>query len=397
MKNNHSEKNPLNVSAYSSGVNILENDPLEEIFELNMGDFLTEHLINSDLANKIGKRHDKNVNLKNQLKELISIYSIDNTLTLLGFNSSEEQIIYNSIAHTICKMLNLEFCNIYTQKKNEELKLSGTSLDTQIEISKEVLKSQEREEIIELYNNENQILIFPMRNNFECIGAIEVARKNKRPLEFEYQELIKITAGLFVTSLGLQKLIDEVQKVLGDDVIVTTSELQNLRAQLTILIGDLGDQQQAFVEKIAQAVDLKGKGGSSHSRHVAELSKELCMKLGLGDKTTDLIYWAGMLQNIGQITIDDKLFNKSEKLTKEEWEKLQDHPNAGVTLLMNINFMSEVIPYIHYQKERWNGEGKPEGLEGNSIPFGSRIISLADAYCFSVGTFFHKRAISISK
>ena len=48
---------------------------------------------------------------------------------------------------------------------------------------------------------------------------------------------------------------------------------------------------------------------------------------------------------------------------------------------MNINFMSEVVPYIHYQRERWNGQGAPEGLNGHSIPFGSRIIAVADAYC----------------
>ena len=47
---------------------------------------------------------------------------------------------------------------------------------------------------------------------------------------------------------------------------------------------------------------------------------------------------------------------------------------------MNINFLSEVIPYIHYHKERWDGKGEPEGLSGNSIPFGSRIIAVADAY-----------------
>ncbi len=47
---------------------------------------------------------------------------------------------------------------------------------------------------------------------------------------------------------------------------------------------------------------------------------------------------------------------------------------------MNINFLSEVIPYIHYHKERWDGRGEPEGLKGNSIPFGSRIIAVADAY-----------------
>ena len=47
---------------------------------------------------------------------------------------------------------------------------------------------------------------------------------------------------------------------------------------------------------------------------------------------------------------------------------------------MNINFLSEVIPYIHYHKERWDGKGEPEGLSGQSIPFGSRIIAVADAY-----------------
>ena len=47
---------------------------------------------------------------------------------------------------------------------------------------------------------------------------------------------------------------------------------------------------------------------------------------------------------------------------------------------MNINFLSEVIPYIHYHKERWDGKGEPEGLKGMSIPLGSRIIAIADAY-----------------
>ena len=98
------------------------------------------------------------------------------------------------------------------------------------------------------------------------------------------------------------------------------------------------------------------------------------------EKTKDLIYYAGLLQNIGKITLPESLFTNKGKLSKEEWEKLQNHPNVGVNLLMNINFLSEVIPYIHYHKERWDGGGEPEGLKGNSIPFGSRIIAVADAY-----------------
>ena len=61
---------------------------------------------------------------------------------------------------------------------------------------------------------------------------------------------------------------------------------------------------------------------------------------------------------------------------------------------MNINFLSEVIPYIHYHKERWDGGGEPEGLKGNSIPFGSRIIAVADAYTAMTSDRSYREAMS---
>ena len=380
--NHKSEGKEQGVSIYSRSINLLDDDPLEEIFALNLGDFLTEHLINPELAHKIGdKVRDKNESLKEQLRELVSIYSIDNTLSLLGFKNNEDYVIYNSIAKTIKLMLSLDECNIYLSKKGEKLKLCGSSNDKKTDkIEDYILNCHKDEKDIVFIKDGRQISVFPMKNNFECIGSIEVIRAQDKPIEEQFADLIKITAGLFVTSLGLQKLIDEVNRLICQKV-VSTSELQNLRAQLTAIIGDLGDQQQAFVEKLAYAVDCKGKYENNHSRRTAELSREICHYLELNEKTTDLIYYAGLLQNIGKITLSDELFCKKEELTKEEWEKLQEHPNAGVGLLMNINFMSEAVPYIHYQRERWNGQGAPEGLNGNSIPFGSRIIAVADAYC----------------
>lgn len=394
----NTKKNVESASPFTRSLNLLDCDPLEEIFALNLGEFLTEHLINPDLAEKISHSvKDKNNSLKDQLKELISIYSIDNTLSLLGFGDDEEYVIYNSIAKTVKLMLSLESCNIYLCKKGEsELKLTGSANhDTPMSSAMDyVVKCWQNENVIEIDNPKHQILVFPMKNNFECIGAIEISRQIQKPLEKEYSKLLEITAGLFVTSLGIQKLIDEVKKVIQAQV-VSTGELQNLRAQLTAIIGDLGDQQQTFVEALATAVDVKKGGGkTTHSKCTAELSREICVKLNLNEKTTDLIYYAGLLQNIGQITLDEELFNKKEKLTELEWEKLQNSPNAGVSLLMNINFLSEVVPYIHYQKERWDGKGKPEGLGGFSIPFGSRIIAVADAYCALTSKRHHREAMS---
>ena len=118
----------------------------------------------------------------------------------------------------------------------------------------------------------------------------------------------------------------------------------------------------------------------SHSKNTAELARRICRELGLNEKTTDLIYYAGLLQNIGKITLPESIFATHGKLSDEDFKKIQEHANLGVNLLMNINFLSEVVPYITYQKERFDGTGEPEGLKGQSIPFGSRIIAVADAY-----------------
>ena len=380
------------VSLFSRSLDLMNDDPLEEIFALNLGDFLCESLINDELAGKISNKKDKVEGLKAQLRELISIYSIDSTLSLLGFKEHEDYIIYDSIARAIKLMLSLDECSIYLSQKKQPLKLAGTSKNIlKGRVNKNIKECFEKEEIITIKNKTKIIQIFPMKNNFECIGSIEVKRPLNKPLEEEYVDLLKITAGLFVTSLGIQKLIDEVKRVLVNEVI-STSELQNLRAQLTAIIGDLQDQQQAFVETMARAVDVKSRYKSSHSKSVAELAKELCHQLQLNEKTTDLIYYAALLQNIGKITLNEQLFTKKDKLSKEEWDKLQEHPNAGVSLLMNINFLSEVVPYVYYQKERYDGSGKPEGLRGMSIPFGSRIIALADAYCALIEDRSHRKA-----
>ena len=408
------ELNP-GVSLFSRSVDLIEGDPLEEIFALNLGDFVSEHLISDDLAQKIGKKvQDKTVGLKNQLKELISIYSLDNTLCVLGFSSKEDYVIYNSIAKTVMQMLDMDACHIYLTKENakgldkleKDLVLVGSSVDFKDDIYKHgigfnldeksfIADAFMRKETIEAKNpifsnkftpikelDEDKVKIFtaiPMHNNAQVVGVIVIESYSNNFFKDEYLRLIESTASLFATSMSLQKTIEESSKLIEDGTAIA-SELQHMRAELTALIGDLGDQQQLFVQRLAEAVDVKGQYKISHSQNTANLSKLICKQLKLNEKTTDLIYYAGLLQNIGKITLPKSIFSHKGKLSPEEWTKLQNHPNVGINLLMNINFLSEVVPYIHYHKERWDGRGEPEGLSGYSIPLGSRIIAVADAF-----------------
>ncbi len=406
----------MNLNDTTNKKDIYVNDPIEAMFELNMGDFLTEYLISDDLLKKINdSSKDKQEGLKNQLRELISIYSIDNTLNLLGFNNDDDFVLYNSIAKTTIDMLDVDACHIFLTNENtnlidikNDLVLVGTSLpDTKNIFNQEIgFQFKQVDNIVVQAFNKNQItnikdvsnvkgwmpyeilnedkvkslLIVPMSSNSGKVGIILLECYSIHEIANEFMDLIKVTASLFVTSMHLQKMVEQTNDLLcGDNILMT--QLRHMRTELTALIADLSDEQQAFVETLAKSVDAKSHHGHEYSTKVAELARKIADYLQLNEKTKELIYYAGLLQNIGKITLPEELFTKKQKLSAEDWEKLQNHPNVGVSLLMKINFLSEVVPYIHYHKERWDGNGEPEGLVGNSIPLGSRIVAVADAYC----------------
>lgn len=425
------EKKEDGVSLFAQSADLIDSDPLEEIFALNLGDFLSEHLISEDLAQKISaKETDKCEGLKKQLSELISIYSKDKTLTILGFNSKEDYIIYNSIAKTIKEMAAVDACHIYLTKDNaggftnnhHDLILVGTSVKmdgnlysknigykfTDDSIAMEAYKNRKTVELtdcsqiaglkpIKEIKEDKAVycLSVPMKSSLECVGVIVIQNYEQKELDSNFVNMCEITADLFATSMAFQKEAEEAEKLIADED-VAVADLQHLRAEITALIGDLGDEQQAFVENLAKAVDSRSHFRADYSRAVAELSVEICTALELNEKTKDLVYYAALLRNIGKITLPVEIFNKKGALTKEEWGKLYNHPNIGVNLLMSINFMAEVIPYIHYHKERWNGTGR-EGLSGQSIPLGSRIIAIADAYCALTTERTYRKAMPVEK
>ena len=425
-------KEKKNVSVFARSEISLESDPLEEIFALNLGDFLSEHLISDELVQKISRTNvDKLESIKNQLKELIAIYSIDNTLKVLGFTHKEDYVIYNSIAKTIKQMLEIDACHVFLSKENamgldttnNDLVLVGSSLQFNDDIYEagigyrladgsyvsESYNEKKKFEIADcteddnfkpvLFLSEDRVryyLAVPMFNNMEKVGVIVVENYTTKKLSDEFIELLTVTARLFATSMILEKVTEETDSLINQKD-VTLSQLQNKRAELTALIGDLSSEQQWFVENLADAVDTKSSFQRKYSHAVADLAKEISTKIGLNEKTKDLIYYAALLRNIGKITLPEELFNKKEKLSAEDWEKLQNHPNVGVSILMSINFLSEVVPYINYHKERWDGKGEPEGLKGNSIPLGSRIIAIADAYSAMTSERKYRKALSKKK
>ena len=371
------------VSLFSQSEFLIDGDPLEEIFALNIGDFISEHLISEDLAKKIStKSRDKREKLKEQLQELISIYSSQNTLKIFNFDS--EQTIYTSIANTIKQMIDIQSCKIYLLKDNQMIIAGASDEDFGQELSIDFAGKD--------FVSDGKTTYIAMRSSVKILGVIAINTTDNKILNKEYLKLILSIAKLFATSMELQSKIDETNMLI-DDENSNISDMQHIRAELTALIGDLCDYQQDFVEELAKAVDTKGQYKVSHSQNSANIAKLICKDLGLNEKTTDLIYYAALLQNIGKITLPEKIFATNGKLSDEELKQIQNHINMGVKMLMSINFLSEVVPYITYQTERYDGSGKPEGLKGQSIPLGSRIISVADVFSAMTSDRPYRKAI----
>lgn len=382
------EKKQVGVSLFGQSEFLTGNDPIEEMFALNLGDFISESLISEDLAKKISVSSNKKERLQNQLRELIDIYSSKNTLCVLNFSKGEEAAIYSSIAHSIVQMLEVEECSIYFIK-DDKLVIIGFTGDKKDNIPL-TIEDLIYQDVIEKDN----YIYFSMRSSTLPVGVIEIKVGNK--LADRFSELAMSIANLLGTTITLQAEVENTN-ILISMPETTEVELKQARAELTALIGDLCDYQQSFVEALANAVDKKGQYTVSHSRNSAKLARNICKKMGLNEKTTDLIYYAALLQNIGKITLPEKIFATNGKLSSEELQKIKNHTNVGVNLLMNINFLSEVVPYITYQTERVDGSGTPEGLKGQSIPLGSRIIAVADVYSAMTSDRPYRKAMNPEK
>ena len=130
----------------------------------------------------------------------------------------------------------------------------------------------------------------------------------------------------------------------------------------------------------AQALDARDRYTESHSIRVSELAGRLGEHLELGDREVELIRTAGSLHDLGKIGVRDDILNKPGPLSEEEWEIMRRHPDIGADMIVQHSALAEVAPIVRHHHERWDGTGYPAGLKGDVIPFGARILSVADSF-----------------
>jgi putative nucleotidyltransferase with HDIG domain len=135
------------------------------------------------------------------------------------------------------------------------------------------------------------------------------------------------------------------------------------------------------IEALALAIDAKDQVTHGHIRRVQRYTIALAEALGVKDeKQIDAIRAAALLHDTGKLAVPEYILNKPGPLTPSEFERMKVHAAVGADILKSIDFPYPVEPIVRHHHENWNGTGYPQGLSGQEIPLGARILSVVDCY-----------------
>ena len=136
---------------------------------------------------------------------------------------------------------------------------------------------------------------------------------------------------------------------------------------------------QAFTT-VANIVDSKEDFTEEHSVRVAQYSARIATELGWNDKEVYDIYYAGLLHDIGKISVPDRIIRKTGSLSEKEWKVMRGHTSIGAEILKDVHGVKRAGAVALYHHERYDGQGYPLGIMGDEIPLDARIVHLANSY-----------------
>lgn len=146
------------------------------------------------------------------------------------------------------------------------------------------------------------------------------------------------------------------------------------------LVTDLERLSLGTVEALARTVDAKSKWTAGHSERVADLAVKIGRAMNWSNQRLEQLFRGGLLHDIGKIGIPITVLDKPGKLSDEEYDIIKTHPTMSGKILEPIEVYKDILPLVIQHHERFDGKGYPEGLSGENIAIGARILCVVDVY-----------------
>ncbi|HZU29623.1 MAG TPA: HD domain-containing phosphohydrolase [Candidatus Angelobacter sp.] len=143
-------------------------------------------------------------------------------------------------------------------------------------------------------------------------------------------------------------------------------------------VEDMAGLHLRTIEALALAIEAKDQTTHDHLQRVRVYAIGLAQKLNLSSDEMEALRAAALLHDIGKLAVPEHIISKPGRLTPEEFEKMKIHPVVGAEILERVQFPYPVVPIVRSHHEKWDGSGYPDGLKGEQIPMGARILSAVD-------------------
>jgi diguanylate cyclase (GGDEF)-like protein/putative nucleotidyltransferase with HDIG domain len=151
------------------------------------------------------------------------------------------------------------------------------------------------------------------------------------------------------------------------------------------------------IEALALAIEAKDQSTHDHLERVRVYAIEVAKILDLSDQEMEALRAAALLHDIGKLAVPENIIAKPGRLTPEEFEKMKIHPIVGAEILERVKFPYPVVPIVRSHHERWDGAGYPDGLAGEQIPIGARILSAVDCLDALASDRVYRKAIPLDE
>ena len=234
-----------------------------------------------------------------------------------------------------------------------------------------------------------------IKNRVYSVEDVNVYTSNK-------YEPVKISKDYFIPLAVKEKLVGVIKlDSLNNYKSMDKNIARIFLTQLSIVIQNnlmhAENKKRSFgiIKSLAEAIEEKDAYTRGHSERVMKYSIKIAEKMNLPVADVEKIQYAGILHDVGKIGIAENILRKSGMLTDAEYEKIREHPLKGAKILMHMNSMKDIVNMVKYHHERPDGRGYPEGLRGDEIPLGARILSLADTFDAMTSNRPYRKGMSI--
>jgi putative two-component system response regulator len=246
------------------------------------------------------------------------------------------------------------------------------------ELGYRVVKATSAEEALDVLNvMAPDLILTDVR--LGAMSGIELCAHVKHDSRYEFTPVVILTA-----------LSDQGSRVAGlaagaDDFFSKPVDFVELRTRVAALLRvkvllDQLERAEAVITTLALTIEARDPYTGGHSDRLARYAVAVGQALGVDAPTLRALRLGGYLHDLGKVAVPDRVLLKPGRLDAQERQLIEAHPVVGAELVRGLRSLDFVRPIIRHHHERWNGSGYPDGLTGEAIPLGARIIAVVDVY-----------------